>query len=83
MTDPIRVLIADDHPLFRDGLTAMLQADDDTELAGAATDGLQAVELALHSQPTSWSWTCTCPAWTASRRPAASWPTARTSPCWC
>ena len=24
MTDPIRVLIADDHPLFRDGLTAML-----------------------------------------------------------
>jgi DNA-binding NarL/FixJ family response regulator len=51
MTDPIRVLIADDHPLFRDGLTAMLQADDDTELTGAATDGLQAVELALHSQP--------------------------------
>jgi DNA-binding NarL/FixJ family response regulator len=51
MTDPIRVLIADDHPLFRDGLTAMLQAGDDTELAGAATDGLQAVELALHSQP--------------------------------
>ena len=51
MTDPIRVLIADDHPLFRDGLIAMLQADDDTELTGAATDGLQAVELALHSQP--------------------------------
>ena len=51
MTDPIRVLIADDHPLFRDGLTAMLQAGDDTELTGAATDGLQAVELALHSQP--------------------------------
>jgi DNA-binding NarL/FixJ family response regulator len=24
MTDPIRVLIADDHPLFRNGLTAML-----------------------------------------------------------
>ena len=51
MTDPIRVLIADDHPLFRDGLTAMLQAAGDTELTGAATDGLQAVELALHSQP--------------------------------
>ena len=51
MTDPIRVLIADDHPLFRDGLTAMLQAADDTELTGAATDGLQAVELALHGQP--------------------------------
>jgi len=51
MTDPIRVLIADDHPLFRDGLTAMLQAGEDTELTGAATDGVQAVELALHSQP--------------------------------
>ena len=51
MTDPIRVLIADDHPLFRDGLRAMLQAGEDTELTGAATDGLQAVELALHSQP--------------------------------
>ena len=51
MTDPIRVLIADDHPLFRDGLTAMLQTGDDTELTGAATDGLQAVELALHSKP--------------------------------
>src|SRR5690349_2762837 len=51
MTDPIRVLIADDHPLFRDGLTAMLQTGDDTELTGAATDGLQAVELALHSEP--------------------------------
>lgn len=51
MTDPIRVLIADDHPLFRDGLVAMLQAGDDTELAGAAADGLQAVEMALRSQP--------------------------------
>ena len=51
MTDPIRVLIADDHPLFRDGLTAMLQTGDDTERTCAATDGRQAVELALHSQP--------------------------------
>jgi DNA-binding NarL/FixJ family response regulator len=51
MTDPIRVLIADDHPLFRDGLTAMLRVADDTELTGAATDGLEAVELALRSQP--------------------------------
>jgi DNA-binding NarL/FixJ family response regulator len=51
MTDPIRVLIADDHPLFRDGLTAMLRVADDTELTGAATDGLEAVDLALRSQP--------------------------------
>ena len=37
MTEPIRVLIADDHPLFRDGLTALLTDSPDTELAGAAT----------------------------------------------
>jgi len=46
MTEPIRVLIADDHPLFRDGLTALLTDGPDTELAGAATSGTEAVDLA-------------------------------------
>jgi DNA-binding NarL/FixJ family response regulator len=40
MSTPVRVLIADDHPLFRDGLAALLNAGQDTELAGAATSGL-------------------------------------------
>ena len=44
MTEPIRVLIADDHPLFRDGLTALLTDSPDTELAGAASSGTEAVE---------------------------------------
>ena len=35
MTEPIRVLIADDHPLFRYGLTALLTDSPDTELGGA------------------------------------------------
>src|SRR5580704_9140983 len=51
MTEPIRVLIADDHPLFRDGLTALLTEGPDTELAGAATSGTEAVDLARETQP--------------------------------
>jgi DNA-binding NarL/FixJ family response regulator len=49
--EPIRVLIADDHPLFRDGLTALLNDGPETELAGAATTGTEAVDLARESQP--------------------------------
>jgi DNA-binding NarL/FixJ family response regulator len=48
---PIRVLIADDHPLFRDGLAALLRAGPGTELAAAASAGLEAVELARETQP--------------------------------
>ena len=44
--DPIRVLIADDHPFFRDGLRVLLEATPDTEIVGEATDGDEAVELA-------------------------------------
>jgi DNA-binding NarL/FixJ family response regulator len=51
MTEAIRVLIADDHPLFRDGLTALLTDGQDTELVGAATSGTEAVELARETQP--------------------------------
>ena len=53
MTEPIRVLIADDHPLFRDGLTALLTDGPDTELAGAASSGTEAVELARDTSPGS------------------------------
>jgi DNA-binding NarL/FixJ family response regulator len=51
MSEPIRVLIADDHPLFRDGLAALLRAGPDTELAGAATTGPEAIELAGQTLP--------------------------------
>jgi DNA-binding NarL/FixJ family response regulator len=51
MTEPIRVLIAEDHPLFRDGLAALLGARQDTELAGAAATGPEAVEMAGRIQP--------------------------------
>jgi DNA-binding NarL/FixJ family response regulator len=51
VTEPIRVLIADDHPLFRDGLAALLSAGQGTELTGAATTGTEAVEMARQTQP--------------------------------
>jgi EAL domain-containing protein (putative c-di-GMP-specific phosphodiesterase class I) len=42
----IRVLIADDDPVLRDALAALIQAEVSMELVGAATDALQVVELA-------------------------------------
>jgi DNA-binding NarL/FixJ family response regulator len=51
MTEPIRVVIADDHPLFRDGLAGLLRAGPDTELAGAAATGPEAVALAAAERP--------------------------------
>jgi DNA-binding NarL/FixJ family response regulator len=51
VSEPIRVLIADDHPLFRDGLAALLGAEPDTEPVGAAATGPEAVEMASQIQP--------------------------------
>jgi DNA-binding NarL/FixJ family response regulator len=47
----IRVLIADDHPLFRGGLRSLLESVDDVEVVGEATNGVEAVELARTSSP--------------------------------
>jgi DNA-binding NarL/FixJ family response regulator len=48
---PVRVLIADDHRLFAEALEAILGADDRIEIAGQASDGGQAVELARSLVP--------------------------------
>ena len=45
MSTSIRILIADDHPLFRGGLRALLESVSDTEVIGEATSGHEAVEL--------------------------------------
>jgi DNA-binding NarL/FixJ family response regulator len=50
-SEPIRVLIADDHLLFRDGLRALLLADPRLALVGEATTGDEAVALAEQLQP--------------------------------
>ena len=46
-----RVLIADDHPAFRRGMRAILGAETEIELVGEATDGEEAVALALELRP--------------------------------
>ena len=49
--EPLRILIADDHPLFRDGLRALLEATSDMEIVGEAAKGDDAVALAAARQP--------------------------------
>jgi two-component system, NarL family, response regulator LiaR len=51
LTEPIRVLIADDHPVVRKGLRALLLEYDDIQLAGEAADGQEAVALFTQVQP--------------------------------
>jgi DNA-binding NarL/FixJ family response regulator len=49
--DNTRILIADDHAFFRKGLHALLKAIPQVEVIGEASDGNEAVELALQLQP--------------------------------
>lgn len=49
--EKIRVLIADDHPLFRDGIHGLLDSVPDTEVVGEATSGEEAITLAEKLQP--------------------------------
>jgi DNA-binding NarL/FixJ family response regulator len=49
--DTIRVLIADDHTLFRDGLRALLSSIPDIEVVGEASSGSEALRLASEHQP--------------------------------
>ncbi len=49
--EPLRILIADDHPLFRKGMRALLTATPGTEVVGEATTGQEAIELAAALQP--------------------------------
>ncbi len=51
MTTPIRVLIADDHPLFRDGLRALLNSIPQTQLVGEAANGEEVLKQAVTLQP--------------------------------
>jgi len=47
----VRTLVVDDHPIMRQGLTAMLTATPDFEVVGQASDGVEAVELATELRP--------------------------------
>jgi two-component system nitrate/nitrite response regulator NarL len=47
----IRIVIADDHPIFRDGLRRLLEAEQDLKVIGEACDGTEAVKLARQLKP--------------------------------
>ncbi len=51
MTDKIRILVVDDHPIVRSGIKAILDMESDIEVIGEATDGEEAVAKALKLVP--------------------------------
>jgi len=51
MADPIGILIADDHPVVRQGLRTFLETQDGLEVVGEASDGAEAAELAQQLLP--------------------------------
>lgn len=48
---PIRTLVADDHPIVRAGIVALLESSDDVDVVGEAVDGEDAVRLAAALLP--------------------------------
>jgi two-component system NarL family response regulator len=51
MAGPVKVLIADDHRLMREGTAALLAADERIEVVGLAKDGREAISLAERRGP--------------------------------
>jgi DNA-binding NarL/FixJ family response regulator len=49
--DPLRNLVADDHPVFREGLCALLNAFDGIEVVGQAATGAEAIEAVASAHP--------------------------------
>ncbi len=49
--EPTRIVLADDHPVFRDGLSGTVEAEPDLEVVGIAADGAEAVAAAAETQP--------------------------------
>ena len=51
VVEKIHILVADDHPAFREGLCRLLEDEDDLEIVAKADNGGQAVRLALQLKP--------------------------------
>jgi DNA-binding NarL/FixJ family response regulator len=51
MTERIRIVLADDHPIYRDGLARVMADEPDLEIVGQAGDGAQAFEVVSRLLP--------------------------------
>lgn len=51
MSDKIRIIIADDHPIFRSGLKCIIKDEENIQIIGEAADGKKALELILNEKP--------------------------------
>lgn len=51
MTGKIKIVIADDHPIFRSGLKQIIEEDENIEIIGEASDGEKALQLIYNLQP--------------------------------
>jgi DNA-binding NarL/FixJ family response regulator len=51
VTNPVRIVVADDHPIVRDGVRALVEASPGIELLGEATNGDEVIELARQVRP--------------------------------
>ncbi|HKW24229.1 MAG TPA: response regulator transcription factor [Terriglobales bacterium] len=50
-SQPVRILLADDHPIFRDGLRRLLETEPGFRVVGEASDGAEAVVMAKKLKP--------------------------------
>jgi DNA-binding NarL/FixJ family response regulator len=80
MTQAIRIVVADDHPLFLDGLVATLAADSELEVVGVALDAAAAVKAVGEHMPDLALLDVAMPGGglEAARQIAAAFPTTRT-----
>lgn len=51
MSNPIRILVVDDHMVVRRGLVSLIESEDELEVVGQAADGLEAIEQAEKLRP--------------------------------
>lgn len=63
MSEPIRVVVADDHPLFREGVVHSLAAEPDIAVVGQAASGEEALDLARDLLPDIVLLDVTMPGW--------------------
>jgi DNA-binding NarL/FixJ family response regulator len=48
---PVRILLADDHPIFRDGLRKLLTSDDNLTIVGEASNGQECIQMLAKLKP--------------------------------